>query len=138
MKEFVPASSLWVTQFAGLLGDEIQHRNSSADTSDANAKLVTVRDPFCLDLLSTTCTVYRFGIGGDLYHRQISCMRQHGSSSHSHSGPTQSEYEASYTSQFQKYVPYSGNRCDSVPICFTICLFISPDLDGHRAPKMKY
>ena len=21
---------------------------------------------------------------------------------------------------------------------FTICLFISPDLDGHRAPKMKY
>ena len=23
-------------------------------------------------------------------------------------------------------------------ICFTICLFISPDLDGHRAPKMKY
>jgi len=20
-------------------------------------------------------------------------------------------------------------------ICFTICLFISPDLDGHRAPK---
>jgi hypothetical protein len=21
-------------------------------------------------------------------------------------------------------------------ICFTICLFISPDLDGHRAPKM--
>jgi len=20
----------------------------------------------------------------------------------------------------------------------TICLFISPDLDGHRAPKMKY
>ena len=22
--------------------------------------------------------------------------------------------------------------------CFTICLFISPDLDGHRAPKMKY
>jgi hypothetical protein len=21
------------------------------------------------------------------------------------------------------------------PICFTICLFISPDLDGHRAPK---
>ena len=25
---------------------------------------------------------------------------------------------------------------DCVPICFTICLFISPDLDGHRAaPK---
>ena len=23
-------------------------------------------------------------------------------------------------------------------ICFTICLFISPDLDGRRAPKMKY
>jgi len=23
-----------------------------------------------------------------------------------------------------------------LPICFTICLFISPDLDGHRAPKM--
>jgi len=23
-------------------------------------------------------------------------------------------------------------------ICFTICLFISPDLDGYRAPKMKY
>ena len=22
--------------------------------------------------------------------------------------------------------------------CFTICWFISPDLDGHRAPKMKY
>ena len=21
-------------------------------------------------------------------------------------------------------------------ICFTICLFISPDLDGHRAPKI--
>ena len=21
-------------------------------------------------------------------------------------------------------------------ICFTICLFISPDLDGYRAPKM--
>jgi len=20
-------------------------------------------------------------------------------------------------------------------VCFTICLFISPDLDGHRAPK---
>ena len=26
---------------AGLLGDEIQYRNSNADTSDANAKLVT-------------------------------------------------------------------------------------------------
>ena len=24
-----------------------------------------------------------------------------------------------------------------VVACFTICLFISPDLDGHRAPKMK-
>jgi hypothetical protein len=24
------------------------------------------------------------------------------------------------------------------PTCFTICLCISPDLDGHRAPKMKY
>ena len=24
----------------------------------------------------------------------------------------------------------------SFTICFTICLFISPDLDGHRAPKM--
>ena len=23
-------------------------------------------------------------------------------------------------------------------ICFTICLFISPDFDGYRAPKMKY
>jgi hypothetical protein len=23
----------------------------------------------------------------------------------------------------------------AVTICFTICLFISPDLDGHRAPK---
>jgi hypothetical protein len=23
-------------------------------------------------------------------------------------------------------------------IFFTICLFISPDLDGHREPKMKY
>ena len=23
-------------------------------------------------------------------------------------------------------------------ICFTICLFISPDLDGHRALKMKF
>ena len=23
-------------------------------------------------------------------------------------------------------------------ICFTICLFISPDLDGHRAPHMRY
>ena len=23
-------------------------------------------------------------------------------------------------------------------ICFTICSFISPDLDGPRAPKMKY
>jgi len=22
-----------------------------------------------------------------------------------------------------------------LPICFAICLFISPDLDGHRAPK---
>jgi hypothetical protein len=28
--------------------------------------------------------------------------------------------------------------CDHDTICFTICLFISPDLDGHRAPKMKY
>jgi len=27
---------------------------------------------------------------------------------------------------------------DMFTICFTICLFISPDLDGHRAPKMKY
>ena len=23
-------------------------------------------------------------------------------------------------------------------VCFTICLFVSPDLDGHRALKMKY
>jgi len=30
-------------------------------------------------------------------------------------------------------------QCFAVPKgCFTICLFISPDLDGHRAPKMKY
>ena len=26
---------------------------------------------------------------------------------------------------------------DMFTICFTICLFISPDLDGHRAPKTK-
>ena len=26
----------------------------------------------------------------------------------------------------------------STAICFTICLIMSPDLDGHRAPKMKY
>ena len=24
---------------------------------------------------------------------------------------------------------------DTVTICFTICLFISPDLDGYRAPQ---
>ena len=23
-------------------------------------------------------------------------------------------------------------------ICFTICLFISPDLDGHRAPQLRH
>jgi hypothetical protein len=27
----------------------------------------------------------------------------------------------------------SGER-----ICFTICLFISPDLDGHRAPQLRH
>ena len=27
------------------------------------------------------------------------------------------------------------SRCQ---VCFTICLCISPDLDGYRAPKMKY
>jgi hypothetical protein len=28
-----------------------------------------------------------------------------------------------------------GTIC-TITICFTICLFISPDLDGQRAPKM--
>ena len=28
-----------------------------------------------------------------------------------------------------------GLRCDNL---FTICLFISPDLDGHRAPQMRH
>ena len=33
-----------------------------------------------------------------------------------------------------RYVMFATFFC---PICFTICLFISPDLDGHRAPKKK-
>ena len=31
-----------------------------------------------------------------------------------------------------------GGCPTTIPVRFTICLFISPDLDGHRAPKMKY
>ena len=37
---------------------------------------------------------------------------------------------------FPRYVSHKGPGMWT--ICFTICLFISPDLDGHRAPKMKY
>jgi len=28
--------------------------------------------------------------------------------------------------------------CGWFTICFTICLCVSPDLDGYRAPKMKH
>jgi len=35
--------------------------------------------------------------------------------------------------------PHSlANEICTIPVCFTICLFISPDLDGHRTPKMKH
>jgi hypothetical protein len=30
---------------------------------------------------------------------------------------------------------YVSMATPETPICFTICLFISPDLDGYRAPK---
>ena len=29
-------------------------------------------------------------------------------------------------------------RDQGTTICFTICFFISPDLDGHRAPQMRH
>jgi len=31
-----------------------------------------------------------------------------------------------------------GHRAPKNGSCFTVCLLISPDLDGYRAPKMKY
>jgi len=36
---------------------------------------------------------------------------------------------------FSRYV-WSFHLRDHIAICFTICLFISPDLDGHRAPTI--
>ena len=38
-------------------------------------------------------------------------------------------YVYRYSSEMARYI---------CVLCLTMCLFISPDLDGHRAPKMKY
>ena len=51
-----------------------------------------------------------------------------------------SRSQASYCAEmsdscFAFAVLYCCSCSSIITICFTICLFISPDLDGHRAPK---